>query len=173
MSRRRGLSSQQRPKCSQHHPWDNGGRAASKSPSHHETTSVIPDKATPTCSRLRRHLALPPLGGTFQAKWCHHRLRSEPSSSCQPPQCMARTGGRAVAKGTGDLREQMGRHSRRARRASVHNDWPELSLDVAPKLDMGPGARCWVRRVNHTLEGGAPQGRGPHPRELLEIMGIF
>lgn len=76
---------------------------------------------------------------------------------------MARTGGRAVAKGTGDLREQMGRHSRRARGASVHEDWPELSLDVAPKLDMGPGAGCWVQRVNHTLEagGGATEEGAP------------
>lgn len=73
---------------------------------------------------------------------------------------MARTGCRVVAKGTGDLREQMGRDSRRTRnglgprRASVHNDWPELSLDV------GPGAWCWVQRVNHTLGVGGSHGKG-------------
>ena len=31
------------------------------------------------------HVVLPALGGTFQAKWCHHQLRSESSASCQPP----------------------------------------------------------------------------------------
>lgn len=45
------------------------------------------------------------------------------------------------------------------------------SLDAAPKLDIGPGAQCWVQQtVNHTLAEGS-HGEGAHPVELLEMMG--